>query len=430
MQRLIVDGQLPKAVVIAGRQFNASEIAMAQFFRHGDSMTLLMPYLSYLDCMSLSRAMVKLAPWLRAKIPRFRTVVNNHLTAIGVGFDLIQVVNSSAGVITGSFLLHCLLQPLSVYGYSRIFPPGSDIDLLSEADGKTRTNCPHCLKRLLILCMAPADVLKLDGGRQFNWLIDHGRRRLRLDRFHKPGHVLGALISAVRMDYLVDANGAYHGDTKGYDFPHLTQRPRSKLSASLCAHLTFDSTNRAYQALPIANRNVWTNNSGLKFDDVCISPNKGIYTWMYESVDFGFCHNSFDGTQLRIHKPHQLLKRESRYELDPKLVSIIQHRVTPIPGVTFTVTGDQVLIKTDIKTFAKLGDSPYLFGRIDYHQLKQCYDLLKIYIIRGCKYTERGFKVHFSDKLTSEAIFRFVNNSHIRGDISAEILRLTRQHMS
>lgn len=424
MQSFITTTQLPGLVAIAARgtKVTDAEMAVAQFFSHGDAMRLLMPQLSYLDCLSLSRALAKLAPQIRVKIPSFRTVVNSQLAAIGVKFDLTGVVQASSGVITGSFLLHCLLQPLSTLGYSRIFPPGSDIDLLSDADDKIK--CPHCLRRLLTMCKAPMEIMKSGGGSQFNWLVGYGRQTLNFDRSMKPGYVLKKLMAHVKATALIDANGRYHGDVKGYDFPHLADKCKSKLSVALCPHLTFFESQRAYQGLPVVGRSIWIDADGFKFDDVRINANKGIHRWMYESVDFGFCHNSFDGTKLRIHKPHQLLRRHCQYQLDSKLISIIESNTMPMPGVTVSFDGDQVLIKTDIKTFKSAGYIPLLFSSPSHDQVMQCYHLLKTYVIRGQKYIDRGFKIDFSHVLAARTIARFVDAHPCAGDLRDQITRL------
>lgn len=426
MQSFITTTQLPSLAAITGRgaKVTANEVALAQFFSHGDSMRLLMPWLSYLDCLSLSRALIKLAPQIKSKMPSFSTVVNSQLKAIGVKVDLVKLVQTNTGVITGSFLMHCLLQPLSALGYSKIFPPGSDIDLLSNADDKVK--CPHCLKRLLGFCHAPAEIMRLDGGGQFNWLVAYGRRRLNQNRQSKPGSVLHNLMQQIKTDALTGPNGAYNGNIKGYDFPHLNKKAKSRLSVALCPHLTFVEKQRGYLALPTVGRNIWVDANGFKFDDVFISADSSIQQWMRDSIDFGFCQNSFDGNRLHIHKPHQLLHRHCQYQLDSKLIGVINCDLAPAPGVTISFDGDQVLIKTDIQTFRLNGSIPILFIRSNYEQTMQCYNLLKTYVIRGYKYIGRGFRIDFSHKLTTAAILNFVNNSHCAGDLGDEIIKLIR----
>lgn len=371
---------------------NINEINVAKFFSHNHALILIMPYLSYLDCLSLVKALAKLVPTLSNKLPPFATVIGDKLKAIGVQVELTKILIDSGAVLTGSFLMHCLLQPLSSDGWSTIFPFGSDIDLLSTFDNKRRVNCNYCLTKLIRCCNAPEQIQLLDPGSQFNWVVKYGRQRLGLPNVIKPKLVLSQLI------YDLYKNKTDKYDLNNLKFPHLSCLTNTKISTTLCPHLTFINKSRSYDNLNITNRLVWSCCQNVKVDDVCVDAPKGIHQWIYDNVDFDFCKNSFDGIKLCISHPLQLIRRSCHYNLDLAIVSSISGYIN----------------------FSTTPTSSYL---------QKCYDLLKVYTIRSNKYFDKGFSISFNVELEVCRILQFINKFRHERKTTDEIFRWTARHL-
>ena len=352
---------------------------LVRVFQHPDLYTCVSQYLNYLECLSLGKAMCRVAPLIKKKLPSFRNHVLRQLSLMGLSVSFLETLQESKGVLTGSFLLHCLLTPLGEMKVrSKIFPEDSDIDLLFGRNVRPEIKCETCLRRV------------------YSWFQELPRKTPTLQglKLLEPSSLENMESNLSLWGGRLEPDGRPPRNTAFYELRcqrrddlHLLHMDSkfTKTSQYLCARGQLLKWGRAYEAMSISWRALW-DLKGTKVDEVYVHVSSKIgesqayrlHQWITKTVDFDFCRNSFDGRFLRINKPFSLLKRNSGYSVPRNL-----HK-----SIANMASGSET--------------------RKDWHESNECLKMLEVYFTRREKYQLRDFKVIPDLVITKETARKFV----------------------
>lgn len=263
--------------------------SLIKLFQHANFFDLF-SCLSYLDLLSLAYALHPLLPSFGKRIPSLQSIVNRQLQRLGIETaSFWKALQDSKAVLHGSFLLHCLLEPIKSGLYSQIFTHSSDIDLLEPYSTLKKEVCLPCLRRLY-QARFPGD-------------SKAGQKKIRQT-------LLGA--------YEKTSHQTQIGFLKGYlqlnvQNPHIRRRhtETNALSSFLChfGEMAPEPIEN-YRNFPFERRLMWKM-SGTTLDQVTIMTDKPVKNWLRGHVDFEFGKVCFDGRKLTIVNRRALIKRIS-----------------------------------------------------------------------------------------------------------------------
>lgn len=115
----------------------------------GDIVSLIYRQLSWVECLSVSKALGHVAPLTVTRVPLFRSIVARQLKRLHIdGESFLRTLNIANYSLSGSFLLHCLLVPTGDPGsYSAVFTDKSDLDVFCLPSNGPHRPCQMCAQR-------------------------------------------------------------------------------------------------------------------------------------------------------------------------------------------------------------------------------------------------------------------------------------------
>lgn len=261
----------------------------------------LFDYLSYVDLLSLAYAVYPIHSGFGKRLPKFRDIVDRMLRRFDIQTESFWLaLQKSEAIIHGSFLLHCLLEPLAMKTYSDIFHERSDIDILESGSSMKQEVCPTCLRKLYEIKF-PGDT-KTPVKKMLPRLLGTSK-----EMHHNK--VIKQLKELVPID-----KRPFHIQSR-----HIDTNP---ISSFLCYFGTPLPESSDNYRLPFERRLVWKM-SKIKFDQITVSTWVVSHTpglvlasakkWLMSQADFDYSKICFDGNKLLIINRRALIKRTSDF---------------------------------------------------------------------------------------------------------------------
>ena len=128
---------------------NADTSPLLRALAVGDIVSLIYRQLSWVECLSVSKALGRVAPLTVTRVPLFRPIVVRQLRRLRIdGERFLHALDMANYSLSGSFLLHCLLVPAGDPGsYSAVFTDKSDLDVFCLPSDGPNWPCQTCAQR-------------------------------------------------------------------------------------------------------------------------------------------------------------------------------------------------------------------------------------------------------------------------------------------
>ncbi len=258
----------------------------------------LFPWLSYTDCLSLAYAVYPVCPGFGNRLPKVHVIIDRMLTRLNIQTASFWLALEKANaVIHGSFLQHCLLEPLKMETYSSIFTVNSDIDIAEPNASLQPEVCPSCLRRLYEFKFP--DDKKTPIKKMIPRLLGTNKECLH----HKKVEKLKELCP-------IELN-----------VPHIRKRHinTNALSSFLCYFGTLQPEPVDNYRMQFQSRLIWKlDKVNIDQITVWVDPKAmvpSLKRWLRKQADFDFGKVCFDGTKLMIANRRSLIKKESKFPI-------------------------------------------------------------------------------------------------------------------
>jgi hypothetical protein len=278
---------------------------------------------SFLDLFLFGKSLMQDYPILASSFLRrlnFRTLVDKRLQELGIETEAFwKAMKESGAVLHGSFLLSCLLDPISGKR-NKIFEEKSDIDILEPSGMKKLEFCPSCLRRL--------------DEKRFPKEIKRSQKKIAYRLFGTKSSTHDQLSRSLFKHKI-----AMPDYSPGF-YPHLFGRNHkfiNSLDKFFCHSYRLQKCSTLNYSEMFDSHLVWGNGK-IAVDQCTISvQNKSqLLAWVKKNVDFAFGKIVYDGEKLTIFDLNSLLSKTSEFPdieaVDPQEIRKYKYSSAALSG--------------------------------------------------------------------------------------------------